>query len=519
VKDDDMESAILPAKICSLDNVCACTTVGALDPCSIVIFGASGDLSARKLIPALYRMFLSATLPDPVSIVGCSRTAYTHETFRAFLFHACTANAGNSALDMARWQEFASRIFYFPLHYDAPRDFQDLAAFLASPDQRRINQGNYLFDLALPPSLYTPVTTMSGEAGLASQFEQGRGWSRIVIEKPFGRDLQSALALDQTLHRYFVENQIFRIDHYLAKETVQNILTFRFANTIFEPIWNRGYVESVGIMAAEKLGVESRAGYYEQAGVIRDMFQNHMLQLLSLIAMESPSHFEAERVRDEKIKLFRSIAPLHDNESIILGQYGPGIMDGSEVAGYRQEPGVSTSSLIPTFAMLPIRVENWRWQGVPFYLVSGKRMARKETKIVIQFKDVPHSLFRDIVGTKVVANRLVLAIYPKESISLSFQTKHPGAKMCLQTMTMNFNYDDVYVQSSPDAYEKVLLDCIQGEHMLFWRQDGIEQSWRLLTPLLDECEKCQGRAQRLHGYAAGTWGPEKARPIVESIIA
>jgi glucose-6-phosphate 1-dehydrogenase len=519
VEDNDMEPNIIPGQICSLDNICACTTVGALDPCAIVIFGASGDLSTRKLIPALFQMFLSATLPSSLSIIGCSRTAYTHETFRAFLLNACVANAGNSALDMARWQEFAAGIFYFPLQYDSFHDFQQLADFLASPDQQRITKGNYLFDLALPPSLYTPVATMIGLAGLARQFEQGRGWSRIVIEKPFGRDLQSALALDQALHQYFEEKQIFRIDHYLAKETVQNILTFRFANTIFEPIWNRGYVQSVGIMAAEKLGVEHRAGYYEQAGVIRDMFQNHMLQLLSLIAMESPSHFEAERVRDEKIKLFRSIAPLHDNEEIILGQYGPGSMDGQAVAGYRQEPGVASSSLIPTFAMLPIRVENWRWQGVPFYLVSGKRMARKETRIVIQFKDVPHSLFRDILGTRVVANRLVLGIYPKESISLSFQTKHPGAKMCMQTMTMNFNYDDVYVQSTPDAYEKVLLDCIQGEHMLFWRQDGIEQSWRLLTPLLDECESCQGRAQRLHGYAAGSWGPEEARAIVEGIIA
>ena len=519
-QDKETESTIIQGKICDRDNICDCLTVGNLDPCAIIIFGASGDLTARKLIPALYRMFLNASLPDSVSIIGCARTGYSHDTFRSFLHTACSSDP---TIDMARWQDFAAMIFYFPLRYDSLPDFLELAGRLNTLDQQRNTKGNRLFDLALPPSLYPVVATMIGEAGMAGQFEHDRGWSRIVIEKPFGRDLDSALALDQTLHQHFQEKQIFRIDHYLAKETVQNILTFRFANAIFEPIWNRGYVESVSIMAVEKLGVEQRAGYYEQAGVIRDMFQNHMLQLLSLIAMEPPSHFEAERVRDEKIKLLRSIRPLHGNkgnnqEAIILGQYGPGVIDGEQVPGYRQEPGVAADSLIPTFAMLPVHVENWRWQGVPFYLVSGKRMARKETRIVIQFKDVPHSLFRDILGARVVANRLVLGIYPKESISLTFQTKNPGPRMCMRSMTMDFRYDDVYTGTSPDAYEKVLLDCIQGEHMLFWRQDGIEQSWSLLTPLLNECESCQGRAQHLHSYGAGSLGPEAAKAIVENII-
>ncbi|MBU0663275.1 MAG: glucose-6-phosphate dehydrogenase [Proteobacteria bacterium] len=511
-----MAETVIKGKICDPNNICDCLTVGELDPCAIVIFGASGDLTARKLIPALYRMFLSATLPDPVSIVGCARTGYNHDTFRTFLQAACTSEP---MLNMARWHEFADKVYYFPLNYDSLPDFLALAGQLNTLDQERGTKGNRLFDLALPPSLYASVATKIGEAGLARQFEKGRGWTRIVIEKPFGRDLDSALVLDQTLHQHFHEKQIFRIDHYLAKETVQNILTFRFANTIFEPIWNRGYIESVGIIAVEKLGVEHRSGYYEQAGVIRDMFQNHMLQLLSLIAMEPPSHFEAEPVRDEKIKLLRSIRPLHDRtEDIVLGQYGPGDIDGQEVPGYRQEPGVSPNSLIPTFAMLPVHIDNWRWQGVPFYLISGKRMARKETRIVIQFKDVPHSLFRDILGAKVIANRLVLGIYPKESISLTFQTKNPGARMCMRSMTMDFKYDDFYTGPSPEAYEKVLIDCIQGDHMLFWRQDGIEQSWSLLTPLLNECETCQGRAQRLHSYTAGSWGPDTARSIVEGIV-
>ncbi|MBW6521119.1 MAG: glucose-6-phosphate dehydrogenase [Desulfoarculaceae bacterium] len=513
-----MESTILKGKICDPENSCDCLTAGELAPCAIVIFGASGDLTARKLVPALYRMFVNATLPDPISIVGCARTGYSHDTFRAFLQAACFGNS-DTIMDMSRWQEFAAGIFYLPLSYESLPDFLELASLLDTLDQQRNTGGNRLFHLALPPSLYPSVATMIGQAGLAGQLENDRGWSRIVIEKPFGCDLESALALDQTLHQHFHEQQIFRIDHYLAKETVQNILTFRFANAIFEPVWNQAYIESVTILAAEKLGVENRAGYYEQSGVIRDMFQNHMLQLLSLIAMEPPSHFEAERVRDEKVKLFRSIRPLHrDKETVILGQYGPGNIDGRPVSGYRQESGVAADSLIPTFAMLPVQVENWRWQGVPFYLISGKRMARKETRIIIQFKDVPHSLFRNIMGTRVIANRLVFGIYPQESISLTFQTKKPGPRMCMRSMTMDFRYHDAYPGPSPDAYEKVLRDCIQGDHMLFWRQDGIEQSWSLLTPLLNECEKCQGREQRLHTYDAGSWGPDAARTIMEKII-
>ena len=511
-----MESTIIKGKVCDRENICDCLTAGELDPCTIVIFGASGDLTARKLIPALYRMFLSTSLPDPVSIVGCARTDYDHDTFLDFLQESCGAD---TRIDMTRWPEFAARISYLPLRYDSLHDFLKLATLLDSLDLQRNTRGNRLFHLALPPSLYASVATLIGQAGLAGEFENGRGWSRIVIEKPFGRDLDSALALDATLHQHFHEQQIFRIDHYLAKETVQNILTFRFANAIFEPIWNRAYIESVTILAAENLGVEHRTGYYEQSGVLRDMFQNHMLQLLSLIAMEPPSHFEAERVRDEKIKLFRSIRPLHaDKASVILGQYGPGTINGRQVPGYRQEQGVADQSLIPTFAMLPVHVDNWRWQGVPFYLISGKRMARKETRIVIQFKDVPHSLFRDILSANVIANRLVLGIYPQESISLTFQTKNPGARMCMRSMTMDFKYDDAYPGPSPEAYEKVLLDCILGDHMLFWRQDGIEQSWFLLTPLLNECETCQGRAQRLHSYAAGSWGPEAARIIIEKVL-
>ncbi|TFG36657.1 MAG: glucose-6-phosphate dehydrogenase (NADP(+)), partial [Desulfobacterales bacterium] len=287
-----MEPNVIKERICSLDGICDCLTVGDLDPCTIVIFGASGDLTARKLIPALYHMYLTGSLPDPVSIVGCARTIFSSDDFRSLMKEACEVNG---KADMSRWHEFAALLFYRKLTYDSENSFQELASYLSELDGQRGTKGNLVFDLALPPSLYPVVAEMLGRAGLAVQYVERRGWSRIVVEKPFGRDLDSALDLDRTLHEHFQEKQIFRIDHYLAKETVQNILMFRFANTIFEPIWNRGFIDSVGIMAAEKLGVENRAGYYEQAGVIRDMFQNHMLQLMSLIAMEAPSHFESER--------------------------------------------------------------------------------------------------------------------------------------------------------------------------------------------------------------------------------
>jgi glucose-6-phosphate 1-dehydrogenase len=507
-----MEESIIRERICGQDDGCLCPATGDLEPCTIVIFGASGDLAARKLLPALYHMYLTGALPDPVSIVGCARTPFSDDAFRRQMQQACAAD---NRADMARWPEFAGLLSYRQMSYDAADAFRELADYLRELDRRKGTGGNLLFDLALPPALYPVVAAMLGRAGLAAQHGEGRGWSRIVVEKPFGQDLETALALDRTLHEYFQEEQIYRIDHYLAKETVQNILMFRFANTIFEPVWNRGFIDYVGIMAAEKLGVENRAGYYEQAGVIRDMFQNHMLQLMSLIAMEPPSHFESERVRDEKVKLFRALRPFHRKEAdVVLGQYGPGRADGREVPGYLQEPGVAPGSLIPTFALMHFYIENWRWQGVPFYLVSGKRLARKETRIVIQFKEVPHSIFRDVIGEKIIANRLILSIYPEEGISLTFQTKNPGARVCLRSMTMDFRYD---MGTVLDAYEKVLLDCMQGDQLLFWRQDSIEQTWRVLMPVLNECEHCLGREQRLHRYPAGSWGPEPARTWIDKI--
>lgn len=508
-----MKDITTQSKLAGQENICTCLSSKDLDSCTIVIFGASGDLTCRKLIPALYRMFLNASLPDPFTIVGCARTAFISSSFRDHLEKSCAANNG---IDMSRWQEFVSYLYYQPVDYSSERSFTDLAVYLHQLDKERGTKGNFIFDLALPPTLYELVVEMIGKAGL-SVYIPDKNWVRIIIEKPFGHDLESSVALANKLHEYFDEKQVFRIDHYLAKETVQNILMFRFANAIFEPLWNRGFIDYVGIIASEKLGVENRAGYYEQAGVIRDMFQNHMLQLLSLIAMEPPSHFESEKVRNEKNKLFEAIRPFQKGAGgVVLGQYGPGKIDGKDVSGYIGEANVSNKSLIPTFAMMPFYIENWRWQGVPFYLVSGKRMARKETRIVVQFKEVPHSMFRNIIGEEIPANRLVFGIYPEEGISLSFQTKNPGAKVCLRSMNMDFKYNE----SGPalEAYEKVLLDCVLGDHLLFWRQDGIEAAWRLLTPLLNECERCLGREQRLHIYPSGSWGPDAALEKVGNII-
>ncbi len=497
---------------------CSAINLGALSPCTLVIFGASGDLTSRKLIPALHGLFLSDSLPHPFHIVGCARTALDAEAFRTLL-HEAIRTSGPAP--PAGWEEFARHISYIPVQYGDAKSFTRLAESLRQLDRDHQTQGNRICYLATPPSLYPVIAAQLGQAGLAAEGPGGKGWVRIVVEKPFGRDLTSALELDQILHQSFREHQIFRIDHYLAKETVQNILMLRFANAIFEPLWNRGHIDYVGIVAAEQLGVEHRAGYYEQTGILRDMFQNHMQQLLALTAMEPPSLFEAERVRDEKAKCARSLKPLVREtmaEHLVLGQYGPGSSQGRPVAGYRDEPGVAPDSRTPTFAMLRLFVDNWRWRDVPFYLVSGKRLPHKETKIVIQFKPVPHSMFRDMLAERIIANRLTLGIYPEEEITLTFQTKTPGSRVCLRPVTMDFKYNQDSAAPPLDAYAKVLLDVIQGDHMLFWRQDGVELAWSFLTPILEECESCGDRAPQLHTYPAGSWGPEAAQEWIRLIL-
>jgi glucose-6-phosphate 1-dehydrogenase len=486
---------------------CDCVRSGKLDPCTIVIVGASGDLTSRKLIPALFNLSLQDGLPDSYNIVGCARTELSDEDFRNRMKTAATVAGGS---DNSDWDNFAANLFYQTLKYDEPSSFDSLNQFLTHLDEAKRTGGNTIFYLATPPHLYLTLARMIGRAGIAAEGQNGRGWSRIVVEKPFGRDLQTAIELDQGLHEHFKEQQIFRIDHYLAKETVQNVLMLRFANSIFEPVWDRRYIEYVAVTAAESLGVEHRAGYYEEAGVLRDMFQNHMMQLLSLIAMEPPSRFEAEQVRDEKAKVFRSLRPFPVDDLgqyLVLGQYGPGMAGGVKVPGYRDEPEVDPGSLTPTFASMKVFIDNWRWQGVPFYLSSGKRLARKLTELVVQFREVPHSLFRHLFVEQISANRLTLGIHPEEKISLVFQSKNPGATVRLRPVTMDFNYNQNYSGPVLDAYQKVLIDCIIGDHMLFWRQDGVELCWSFLTPILEGCETCHTQAEMLRPYAAGSWGP------------
>jgi glucose-6-phosphate 1-dehydrogenase len=515
---------------------CACSLdATTLEPCTIVIFGASGDLTTRKLGPALFSLHRHGLLPERLAIVGAGRTRLTDQEFRELLRAAIPEAEGPQA---AEWLEFADLLSYCPVEYEREASFADLAAYLTALDQRRHTGGNRIFYLATPPTMYGPIGRSLGVSGLAAEAGEGRGWSRLVVEKPFGRDLTSAIALDHLLHQSFAESRIFRIDHYLAKETVQNVLMLRFANSIFEPIWNRGHIEYIGIMASEELGVEHRAGYYDQAGVIRDMFQNHMMQLLALTSMEPPSWLHAERVREEKLKVFRSLKPYaahaftHSGQSlpeggagsslpadkggaIILGQYGAGEIRGRSVPAYRDEPGVAPGSRTPTFAMTRLFIDNWRWQGVPFYLVSGKRLAAKQTKIVVQFKEVPHSMFDGLLAQRnmeerITANRLVIGIHPRERISLRFQAKGQGPKLCVSPVTMDFAYPTDQAQAV-DSYQKVLLDCITGDQMLFWDKSGIELSWAFLDPVLSLGASSRADETVLP-YPAGSWGPEAAWP-------
>jgi len=492
----------------------ACILETPPEPCTVVILGASGDLTARKIVPALYNLHHNKGLPEAFNVVGCARSPLDDDSFREKMEQAIKSAPQSEA---SEWERFAPNLFYRVVDYEDPEAFHRLAGELRKLDETRGTRGNRIFYLAIPPALYRNVARTLGEAGLAREQEDGRGWSRIVVEKPFGHDLASATDLDGVLHEFWEEHQIYRIDHYLAKETVQNILMFRFANAIFEPLWNRRYIESVHITAAETLGVEHRAGYYDRAGVLRDMFQNHMMQLLSLTAMDPPSLFEADQVRDEKVRVYRSLRPFPVDriaEFLILGQYGAGTVRGKRVPAYRDEPGVASDSLTPTFARMKVFLDNWRWQGVPFLLTSGKRLPRKLTEIRIRFKEVPHSMFRKTLGEHITTNEIALGIYPEEKITLTFQTKNPGARLCLRTVTMDFHYHQNYSGPMLEAYEKVLLDCMVGDHMLFWRQDGVELCWAFLTPILEQCETCGERAELLFPYDSGTWGPKPARETV-----
>ena len=490
------------------------------DPCTLIIIGASGDLTSRKLIPALYNLFRKGGLPDRFQVVGCGRTVMTDGEFRKKMKESVPDN-GESDSDRSQWDTFKTRLHYRAIEYDSLESYRELAACLRELDKANGTGGNRIFYLALPMFLYGTTAQLLGKSGLAVQHEDGNGWTRIVVEKPYGSDRASAARLDEAVHQSFSERQIFRIDHYLAKETVQNILIFRFANAIFEPVWNRNYIEHVDIIASETLGVEKRAGYYESAGVLRDMFQNHMLQLLALTAMEPPTSFEADAVDDEKVKVFQSLRPFPTGnlfENLVLGQYRASTVDGKHVKGYRAEEGVDRKSLTPTYAMMQVLIDNWRWQGVPFFLTSGKRLGAKLTEIVIKFKEVPVSMFQGVLDERITANVLTMGIQPREHITLSLETKSPGAVTCLRTVKMDFDFEEGYRGPKLQAYEKALLDCMYGDQMLFWRQDGIDLAWAFIEPVLTECESCKDPKRLLHTYKAGSWGPKASAQLKELMV-
>ena len=487
-----------------------------LDPCSLIIFGASGDLTQRKLIPAIFSIYRRGLLPDNFFIVGCARSELSDDEFRNKMGEALIEEDKNLSKDII--DVFLKRCHYMAGGYDDLKLYGELTRKLETLEEKYGTSGNRVFYLSTPPNLFEPIVNRLGALGLTKEEKTPGNWVRVVVEKPFGHDLDSAMELDRQLYQVLDEHQIYRIDHYLGKETVQNILMFRFANTIFEPVWNRSYIDNVQITVAESLGVGHRAGYFEQSGQLRDMFQNHMMQMLSLVAMEPPSSFDADRVRDEKVKLLRCIRSFpreNLSESLVRGQYGEGEIGDQNVRAYRDEEGVAEKSNVETFVAARVMIDNWRWQGVPFYMRSGKRLPTKISEVVITFKRVPHLMFPSSMPDELTEpNKLILTIQPHEGVSLTFQAKVPGPKLELIPLTLDFHYKDRFGSFLPEAYERLLFDCISGDQTLFIRHDEVKVAWRLLDPVLKSWSKSSPEHEP-DFYDSGTWGPTSSNKLLE----
>ncbi|HKC65968.1 MAG TPA: glucose-6-phosphate dehydrogenase [Pyrinomonadaceae bacterium] len=484
------------------------------EPCTIIIFGASGDLTKRKLVPALYRLMQERLLPAEFAIIGLARTEMSSDEFRKAMRESVEEFSETKRVDEDVWNSFAQGMHYLTADINNPSDYDKLAELLNQVDSERGTQGNHLFYLSVAPKFYGEAVKQLGEHGLAKP--KDNTWVRVIVEKPFGTDLDSARQLNNELHQYLDESQIYRIDHYLGKETVQNLLVFRFANGIFEPLWNRQYIDHVQLTNAEMVGVEGRGGYYETAGVVRDMIQNHVFQVLSLVAMEPPVSLESEAVRDEKIKAMcaaREFTVERVRAECVRGQYGPGSIAGKPVPGYRQEPDVAPDSATETFAALKMYFDNWRWAGVPFYLRSGKRLPKRVTEIAIQFKEAPLPLFGDAMQ-QMTPNQLIIRIQPDEGITLRFAAKVPGQVTNIRDVNMDFRYGASFGVQLAEAYERLLLDCILGDSTLYARKDMTERGWELVMPILNEWAATKDKVD-FPNYEAGTWGPKASHDLIE----